>query len=250
MLYRGAALLEWDSKIFGLRIGRFLSPRLDHARVEEALRWCDAEGVDCLYVLTASDDAPSVRVAEAHGFRFVDVRLTFARRASRTGVPAPRGGVVRPAREEDIPALQAIAQVSHHDSRFYFDGNFPEGRCDELYAVWIANACRGRSEIVFVAEAEGQPVGYLALNRSDPDEGQIDLLAVHPTAQRRGLGRGLVTAAVDWCAAHGLARLTVVTQGRNVRSQALYQRAGFVTTGFQLWYHVWPSARRSAPNAR
>jgi ribosomal protein S18 acetylase RimI-like enzyme len=33
--------------------------------------------------------------------------------------------------------------------------------------------------------------------------------------------------------------VSVVTQGRNVAAQRLYQRAGFVTASTQLWYHRW-----------
>jgi ribosomal protein S18 acetylase RimI-like enzyme len=35
---------------------------------------------------------------------------------------------------------------------------------------------------------------------------------------------------------------TVVTQGRNIASQRLYQKHGFVTQSIQLWYHRWTSA--------
>jgi len=31
----------------------------------------------------------------------------------------------------------------------------------------------------------------------------------------------------------------VVTQGRNLAAQRLYQRNGFVTASLQLWYHRW-----------
>jgi hypothetical protein len=32
---------------------------------------------------------------------------------------------------------------------------------------------------------------------------------------------------------------TVVTQGRNVVSQRVYQRCAFMTRSAQLWYHCW-----------
>jgi ribosomal protein S18 acetylase RimI-like enzyme len=230
-------VLEWDSALFGRRVGRAIVPRLTLSAAQDITRACAAEALECVYVLTASDDAAGARVAEAHGFHFVDVRLTLARATSRSAVDVR----VRASRPEDVPALQAIARVSHHDSRFYFDGRFPDERCDELYAAWIANACRGRAKTVLVADADGRPAGYLSITSGSADEGQIDLLAVDAAVQRRGLGAALVAGAVDWCAAAGFRTISVVTQGRNVGAQRLYQRHGFMTTAFELWYHYWPS---------
>jgi hypothetical protein len=48
-------------------------------------------------------------------------------------------GALRTAVEEDLDELQEIASESHHDSRFYVDGNFSRSACDELYRIWIAN---------------------------------------------------------------------------------------------------------------
>ena len=39
--------------------------------------------------------------------------------------------------------------------------------------------------------------------------------------------------------ARGIDRVQVVTQGRNVRAQRVYQRCGFVSAQLQLWYHRW-----------
>jgi ribosomal protein S18 acetylase RimI-like enzyme len=36
-----------------------------------------------------------------------------------------------------------------------------------------------------------------------------------------------------------IAKVNVVTQGRNVRAQRLYQKSGFATDSVMLWYHKW-----------
>ena len=33
--------------------------------------------------------------------------------------------------------------------------------------------------------------------------------------------------------------MKVVTQGRNIAGQRLYQRCGFLTRSVELWYHKW-----------
>jgi dTDP-4-amino-4,6-dideoxy-D-galactose acyltransferase len=48
-----------------------------------------------------------------------------------------------------------------------------------------------------------------------------------------------VNASLGWFAQHGCDRVQVVTQGRNLAAQRLYQRAGFLTADLKLWYHKW-----------
>ena len=209
------------------------------------LTWCADEAIDCLYFLADADDAATVSLAERHQFALVDLRVTLASTVTEGG-PACREldeHGVRPAREADIPALRAIARVSHRDSRFYFDGHFPESRCDALYETWIENSCRGYADAVLVAEVAAQPAGYISCHLTEAGVGQIGLVGVGERAQGRGLGRALVLAALGWFARHHAGEVSVVTQGRNVRAQRLYQRCGFVTQSVQLWYHRWFDAR-------
>ena len=69
-------------------------------------------------------------------------------------------------------------------------------------------------------------------------------------ARGQGLGGTLVAGAVSWFAGEGLATVSVVTQARNVTSQRLYQRCGFVTRSVQLYYHKWYSAEASGGGAQ
>ena len=70
-------------------------------------------------------------------------------------------------------------------------------------------------------------------------ESQIGLIAIAAGHQGRGLGRLLVEHSLEWARHAGAQVMTVVTQGRNVPAQRLYQRCGFVTASFELWYHRW-----------
>ena len=36
-------------------------------------------------------------------------------------------------------------------------------------------------------------------------------------------------------------KLYVVTQGRNIRAQRLYQKNGFIIKSSEIWYHKWVS---------
>jgi len=54
-------------------------------------------------------------------------------------------------------------------------------------------------------------------------------------------GKSLLLVALDWFASQGAKEVRVVTQGKNIAAQRLYQRCGFVIRDLQLWYHKWYS---------
>ncbi|MBN1810219.1 MAG: GNAT family N-acetyltransferase [Anaerolineae bacterium] len=234
--------LEWDSDFFGHRIARVVGHRLDQRRVEAILEWCRARSIECLYFLADSDDRETVELAEDHGFRLVDVRVVLECRLDGRHTPQRQGSDsvrVRSVCPDDIPVLQSIARTSYLGSRFYFDPHFSVASCEALYETWIVRSCEGSADVVLVAEADGQPVGYVSCYLSG--DGQIGLVGVADWVRRRGVGRALVDGALRWFAERGVDTVSVATQGRNVAAQRLYQGCGFSTRSLQLWYHKWMS---------
>ena len=147
---------------------------------------------------------------------------------------------IRPVQIADIEILQAMARQNHRDSRFYFDANFPRHLCDLLYDTWLKRSCEGYADLVWVAESENAPVGYLSCHlHQDTQTGQIGLVGVNSQAQGQGVGRALVLRALNWFRREQMQQVTVVTQGRNIPAQRLYQRCGFLSQALQIWYHKW-----------
>ena len=236
--------LEWDSQFFGRRIARANISYLTEDLVAEIDAWCSSLGIDCLYFLAGSTDRQTARLAQVNEFRLVDVKLTLELQVGPTITGDSAVSRVRSATEGDIPALRAIARTSHRDSRFYYDRNFPSHLCDELYATWIQRSCQGWATKVFVAGENEVIDGYVTCNLPNRFSAQIGLVGVADVAQGKGIGSELVSYAVRWFAQEGVEKVTVVTQGRNVRAQRLYQRSGFVTRSVDLWFHRWFSETR------
>lgn len=233
--------LDWDTQFFGVRIASLSAldaGPLDSAALERALVWCRAERIDCLYLRSDADDVTTLRAAGEHGFRFVDVRVTFDCELAKLPTPSAHEGI-RSARAEDVPALRAIAAYNHTNTRFYADGRFPRERCDELYATWIEKSVNGWAERVLVPDEGGGALGYLSIHLRPENTAEIGLVGLAKEAQGRGLGKQLVESAIAWMRAKGCARATVVTQGRNLAAQRLYQAAGFRTCAMELWHHRW-----------
>ena len=240
-------LLPWDSAFFGCRIARIESSRLTPRTVPEILAWCEAQAIDCLYLLGAERDEMTDQLAMLHGFRKVDVRLTLARSLlnNPAGPVEDGAALVRESRPGDIKPLLAIARVSHGDSRFYADPGFARSRCDALYETWLLQNCQSQVHRVLVAQWEHRPVGYISFRAVDSEKGQIELLGVTCQMRGRGLGKRLVQAALCELARQGLAEVTVVTQERNTEAQRLYFRVGFQTRLVQVWYHRWFRSQRA-----
>ncbi len=237
------AVQDWETAFFGIKTARVRPGRLGPGDdLAQALAQCRDDRVQVVHFLVDGDDDAAARAAEANGFHLVDVRVTLSWRAA--GPSAVGNGqdalLLRPHRPEDVPALRAIAGSSYFDTRYYHDGRYEQAQCAELYATWIARSCDGMAERVIVAERGGEVIGYVSCHHPErSEEGKIGLVGVASAARGLGVGQGLVAAAQRWFKERRVALVSVVTQGRNVAAQRLYQRAGFVTASTQLWYHRW-----------
>jgi len=229
--------LEWDSAHFGIRIGRYRPVHLDAPHLSAAIDWCRANQVSCLYLLVDHPSTSQRELLEQFHFRDVDLRLTLQR--GLAGASCAVAPSVRPAREQDLPMLEAIAADSHIDSRFYRDGHFSRERCDELYRIWIRKSCHGQAQRVWVIDQGAGAAGYCTCQLLPDGTGSIGLIAVSKDFRSQGLGKELVEAALSYFTDHRCERVEVVTQGLNRSATALYQARGFQPKLSQTWFHHW-----------
>ncbi|MDQ6736365.1 MAG: GNAT family N-acetyltransferase [Gemmatimonadota bacterium] len=101
---------------------------------------------------------------------------------------------------------------------------------------WITRLANGSTSALdrpLVAEDDGRAVG-LCWVRIDPNDTTIAALYqvwVHPDARRRGVGEGLLQAAMRWAHEAGARTMMLtVSLGREAALQ-LYRRAGFTDVG-------------------
>lgn len=228
-------ILAWDSSFFGVRIAALRVARLTEESAPAILHWCISEKIACLYFLAPADDPATLRIAAREGFSLTDVRVTLSRESASTGFVTPD---VRPFHNSDLPHLLRIAGFSHTTTRFYFDQRFPRERCQALYEEWLVNSTRDVHKATLVVEREGKPAGYVTCEFAGPT-GKIGLLAVADWARGMGLGSVLVQSALAFLRTKEKHRVSVVTQGRNIAAQRLYQRNGFLTDSLAFWYHRW-----------
>ena len=180
-----------------------------------------------------------VQAMVSAGFGVVDVLVTFGLRSSN--VNRETGRATRSSSTADVAITDYVAPTQHEAvldiagsafvySRFHLDPQIPLEAANAIKRAWTANYIAGnRGERLMVALLEEEPVGFVAVLGGEVD-GQrsrvIDLIAVDPDHQGRGIGGALVSSFAKWHAEE-CDLLRVGTQAANVASMRLYERCGF-----------------------
>ena len=111
---------------------------------------------------------------------------------------------------------------------------WPDWRISQRAA--IETVCKDKEKfIVLVAELEGKAVGFLAYELDFKNKtGEVQLLAVHPEYQNRGIGTELNTFALNEMKKAGMTMARVETGGEPSHAPARrsYEKAGY--TGLPL----------------
>ncbi len=234
-------LLPWDSKFFGFKTAQVNRSRLTIEYLNDILSWCDHNAIECLYFLADPDHPETVRLAENHGFRFVDIRVSLLRKNTNSRLETEKLPIhIRPCRPDDLPHLINIARISFNTTRFYADPGFSPQACSALYETWVRNDCHNLSIQMFIATSVDQIAGFISCQLTEGEKrGKISLIGVADRARGRGIGLRLVGNAVRWLLEQGAEEIEVVTQGRNVPALRMFGQHGFLIESVQLWYHKW-----------
>lgn len=130
---------------------------------------------------------------------------------------APGGSAsIRPAHVGDVDPLLQLDGAAFE----------PLWRFGRQRLIELLMLCR-----VHVAELDGELIGYSALALSNPAEAHLARLAVHPVAQRKGIGRALLEHAIQVARDLGSHSLLLNTQTTNARAEQLYRSVGFRPIG-------------------
>lgn len=131
---------------------------------------------------------------------------------------------IRLAAIDDLAALPSIERAAA--ALFPADDLPPALRAQTLPAQDLCDAQRqGR---LWVAQAgDGTVAGFALASRSGA-QAFLDEMDVHPAHARRGIGRALVAAVVQWARAQGLVSLGLTTFSHLPWNAPFYARLGFV----------------------
>jgi ribosomal protein S18 acetylase RimI-like enzyme len=132
--------------------------------------------------------------------------------------------VIRPYRSEDESLLFSLARGVFGDRTSWDDGR-------TLTAL--------ETDTVFVADIEGAPAGYVALEPAGAAV-RIEQLFVSPVHEGEGIGRQLLEYAEGFAISRGAQVLEVVVESDNRRAYDFYHGRGFQPTGGDVLRLVLP----------
>ena len=135
----------------------------------------------------------------------------------------PLPGVLRPARDGDLPVLREIERAAGGlfaaiGMALVADDEPPSIATLQQYArdgrAWVRT------------DARDVPVGYLLAEVVDGCA-HLEQVSVHPGSARRGIGRELVEHLATWATARGLPAMTLTTYTDVPWNGPYYRRLGF-----------------------
>jgi len=149
---------------------------------------------------------------------------------------------VRRAVPSDLEALGRYGGAlmrQHHadDPRRFIQVEHPEAG----YGRFLVSQLGVASSLVMVAEDDGAVVGYVYADVEGTNWmelrgpcGVIHDIYVDDGARRRGAGRALLAAAIEWIHSRGRTQVVLLTKTRNAHAQHLFSSLGFRPTMVEM----------------
>jgi streptothricin acetyltransferase len=101
----------------------------------------------------------------------------------------------------------------------------------EDYTTFINNP----QKVIFFADVDGKPAGQIKLIPWWNKFAYVEELIVDTEFRGKGVGRALMTHAIEWAKGRHFPGLTLETQDNNVPACRFYEKCGFVLGGFDLY---------------
>jgi mycothiol synthase len=144
-------------------------------------------------------------------------------------------GHFMPGDEESLCALQNLA--------FTGSWGFRPNTVEEI-GYLVNTSGFDPAGVLFITEGQ-RKIAYCwtAAHPAEKDKGYIRMMGVAPACRRRGLGRAVLTAAVEYLNQRGIKEIELVVDSGNSSARHLYQSLGFQRKDTILWYE-----RRLSPD--
>jgi ribosomal protein S18 acetylase RimI-like enzyme len=152
---------------------------------------------------------------------------------------------IRPFKNSDINDLITLTLLSFEPIFISFEKILGPQIYPIIYPDWrkrqkegVVNVSNNKEINLWVAEVDGNIIGYIAYELYDDETGEVQLLAVHPDYQNRGIGTELNTFALQKMKEGGKKLAIVSTGGDESHAPARrsYEKAGYTSLPLVRYY--------------
>jgi hypothetical protein len=194
------------------------------------------------------EDLQTINFMEANGFHLKDVQLTYKFDLMKNQIDYEYFNeqiVVREATAEDIDSLKEIAAECFWNYGHYFaDDKLDKENCIEVYKDWTARAVVDKSvaEKFFLAEFQGQILGYLFFVMKENDKGKFSssgLGAVASTGRSQNIFSTLAISSLEWAKSEGQIWQEHNVLNINYPVNRVFSKVGMSVYKSELTFHAW-----------
>lgn len=134
---------------------------------------------------------------------------------------------IRPARRDDVPAIQRVARRTWHAAYDeILDPEVVDTTVDEWYADAVVADTVSDDAITYLVATDDGVIGYAFGSPAGDDVASLSAIYVHPDRWGDGVGSRLFDAVTDRLRDRGFKRLEIRVLADNDRARAFYERHG------------------------
>lgn len=227
--------LEWESRIFGRRMGVVRDVEGD------AIRRALEQPFEFLLCKVSTARTDVVHELERNGFLLVEtaVHYVFDCRHAVPRIEVPC--TIRHARQGDRDAAVAVARAAFasHFGRFHADPNIARDDATRVYEEWIRSSFDGYADAILLAVNGDRVIGF-SVWRAEGKDVHYSIGGVDPAYHTRGVFRALTAAGMElW--RDRADTIDGPTHIRNLAVQRAYLSLGWELRESAYTFHRWRS---------
>ncbi|OLP66875.1 hypothetical protein BACPU_02340 [Bacillus pumilus] len=236
---------EWESGIFDQHIFHVKFVEAESASafkelMERFINWMRSEKCDFFFLRLEASEFQKNRIVQRLSHVYYVGGLTrLEAPPAQIDLPSNLDVVIGQPDEKDFDEAASLGDEAFVKSRYAMDPYLDQRVVRHFYQEWMRNNLHGRADINLVAKLNDEVVGLIQ-GMTRGDELALELFAMRPDVQGKGLGKKLFIEMMKVSYDRGHHVISAGTQLHNILAIQLYEKMGFRTTNAFLNYHVWP----------
>lgn len=240
MMENSLCPLEWDSKHFGIKSGKYIiTPEVTNENVLETLKM---NNYSFLTINNINNRAEVNYLLGKNTSAFlVDTIISFQKNI-QNAVKSNDNSSIRIINKSDRQIINAIKILSERifvHSRFFNDPNIDNSLARQVYSQWIENALDSEEKfLIAIANKNEEVSGFLLYSIFD-NQVTIELIGVDTHIHSKGCGRKLFEFVETNCVEQNIEHLFVGTQQNNINAINFYNHMECKMKQITSIYHLW-----------